>query len=138
MSLYNMLFGQNGASEALLSMLGLSVNDVGRFRDCYLVRGTERPYGDEEDKDLRIVVYTRNGGGNREEYEEVTSALQAHAEYLCDYDNDHDCTYASYEFRVPPQFKEQAEAMAAAGAEHGATPGERFEQALDAIRKSTP
>ena len=53
MSFYNMLFGQNPASDVLLATLGLTRGSVGRFRDCYV-------------KDGRICVYTRNGGGNRE------------------------------------------------------------------------
>lgn len=59
MSLYNMMFGQNEASDAILATLGLSKAKVGRFRDCWV---EETPNGK-----FRIGVYTRNGGGNREE-----------------------------------------------------------------------
>jgi len=53
MSFYNLIFGENPASDVLLATLGLSRDDVGRFRDCFVSDG-------------KIVVYTRNGGGNRE------------------------------------------------------------------------
>ena len=53
MSLYNMLFGSNPLSTVLLGTLGLTKQDVGRFRDCFISDG-------------KIAVYTRNGGGNRE------------------------------------------------------------------------
>lgn len=53
MSLYNMLFGANPASDVLLATLGLTRDDVGRFRDCSVSEG-------------QIAVYTRNGSGNRE------------------------------------------------------------------------
>lgn len=53
MSLYNMIFGQNERSDAILATLGLTTGDVGRFRNCYVADG-------------EIAVYTRNGGGNRE------------------------------------------------------------------------
>ena len=110
MSLYNALFGRNPASRLLLAMLNLTEGDVGRFRDCYLKR-------DEETKELCIVVYTRNGGGNRDDYEAVTEALQAHPAYLSDADDDFDCTYASYFFKVPEAFKATAEELAGLGAD---------------------
>ncbi len=50
--MYNMMFGQNAASDVILATLGLTTADVGRFRDCYVA-------------DRKIAVYTRNGGGNR-------------------------------------------------------------------------
>jgi hypothetical protein len=93
MSLYNSLFGQETLAPVLLNALNLSRETVGRYRDCYLAKG--------EDLGMRIIVFTRNGGGNREDYEEVTRYLQAHPLYVRDWDEEYDCTYASYEFRVP-------------------------------------
>jgi len=52
-TMYNMLFGQNPLSDVLFATLGLTKQDVGRFRDCFIAGG-------------KIAVYTRNGGGNRE------------------------------------------------------------------------
>jgi len=52
MSFYNMVFGQNPISDAILATLGLTRADCGRFRDCFIADG-------------KIAVYTRNGGGNR-------------------------------------------------------------------------
>lgn len=49
MSFYNMLFGVNSAAPVLLATLGLTLNDVPRFRDCYI---------DGE----HIVIHTRTGG----------------------------------------------------------------------------
>lgn len=90
MSLYNMLFGRNPYSQILLSLLGLSESDCGRFRDCFTnENGTE------------IHVYTRNGGGNREEYQDTIDELAKHPCYLSDADDDYDCTYATIVFRVP-------------------------------------
>lgn len=103
MSMYSLMFGQNRASGVLLSMLRLTAAEVGRFRDCFLQRA--------ESGALEIVVYTRNGGGNREDYESVTSFLRAHPQYLRDQDDDFDCTYASYVFSVPEEFKADAEEL---------------------------
>lgn len=56
MSLYNLLSGRGASGNALVAVLG--IEDVGRYRDAWIERG--------DDGKLRIAVYTRNGGGNRE------------------------------------------------------------------------
>lgn len=129
MSLYNMLFGMNPGSDFFLAMLNLQRGDVGRFRDCYLRRGPREAETVIETEPLYIVVYTRNGGGNREDYEAVTETLQAHPNYVTDYDDDFDCTYASYEFLVPEAFKAPMEEFVRATPESlpEATPQERFQ-----------
>lgn len=98
--MYNMLFGVNPAFPILLKALNVSYHgktlniegeyDPGRFRDIFL--------SGEGDK---ILLYTRNGGGNREDYEEVIRKLQTHPLYITDYDDEFDCTYATFEFSVP-------------------------------------
>lgn len=94
-----LLFGCADRELALLSYLGLRPEDVGRYRGCYL------SCGDGDDAvargEMRIVVHTRNGGGNRRRHEHVSRALRAHPSYLTDYDDDFDCTYANYEFLIP-------------------------------------
>lgn len=124
MSLYNQLFGRNPTSDLLLALLNLSQGDVGRFRDCYLARKLRE---EETEGELRIVVFTRNGGGNRDDYAGVTEALQGHPDYLLDFDDDFDCTYASYVFRVPEKFKATAEELASLGAESKESPMEKFQ-----------
>jgi hypothetical protein len=54
MSLYNIVQGMNPAADLILATLGLTRNEVGRFRDAFVTDNDE------------IAVYTRNGGGNRE------------------------------------------------------------------------
>lgn len=87
MSMYNALFGENPASEILLGLLGLERGDFYRYRDCYLTED-----GGE------IAVYTRGGGGNRDDN---TTDVAGHPNYLSDSDDDFDCTYATYYFSVP-------------------------------------
>lgn len=123
MSMYNMLFGQNPASALLLSMLHITQDDVGRFRDCYLQR-------DPVTQKLRIVVYTRNGGGNREYYAEVTEALRAHPEYSWDEEDEGDDTYTSYFFKVPESVLPVVEELARAGADKCSSGEERFQRFL--------
>jgi len=92
MSLYNLMHGVNPFSGILLSTLGLTPDDVGRFRDVSI---------QEKGGKLRISVYTRNGGGNRDDYQEVFDELEKHPNYLCDFDDSFDCTYATIEFSIP-------------------------------------
>lgn len=88
MSLYNMIFGSNPDANKLLELLGKTQADFGRYRDVYV-------------EDGYIVVHTRNGGGNRESYEEVFEEMSQHEWYSHDEDDDFDCTYANIYFKIP-------------------------------------
>ncbi len=96
MSLYNALFGTNAYAPVLLQILGIDQPDgkyeSGRFRDIYLHDG-------------KIILYTRNGGGNREQYQPIIDKLATHPNYIRDYDDDFDCTYAYIEFSIPEKSK---------------------------------
>jgi hypothetical protein len=124
-SLYNALFGRNPLSPFYLAILGLDIADVGRFRDCFLQKTDEG--------EVRIVIYTRNGGGNRDAYEEVTKNLQAHPEYVTDFDDDFDCTYASYVFKVPDKLIDTVKAFAERP-DQNVDPGARFKDLLDKMQ----
>jgi hypothetical protein len=88
--LYNVVFGMNPAALHILATLGLKPADIGRFRDCFVTQG-------------RIAVYTRNGGGNREEY---MPDFSDHPEYIEDKDDTFDSTYATIYFRLPAKHAE--------------------------------
>lgn len=121
--MYNMLFGENELADDLLKMLNLTKEDCGRYRDCYL-----------DEKGEKIIVYTRNGGGNREYYEEIFDKLSSHTNYLCDYDDEFDCTYASIEFSVPDKFIELTKEFVKKGADT-TTGSEKFKKLLDVLDK---
>lgn len=103
--LYNVVFGNTPMMPALLRLLGDP--NVGRLRDAWLEK--------LPDGTLRIAVYTRNGGGNREHYSDdreegvecgctgciITYSLPSHPLYIEDRDDEFDCTYATVYFRVP-------------------------------------
>lgn len=91
-----MLFGKNPEAEVLLAILGLKENDVERFRDVHFC---------EEG----ISIYTRTGGGNRDDYKQ--QALLTSPYYIRDEDDDYDCTYATFYFRIPEDVKEDVEAF---------------------------
>lgn len=91
--MYNMLFGKNPATAALLQILGKTEADFGRFRDVFLGDGL-------------IAVYTRNGGGNRDDYQEVFEEMRKHPNFVGDEDDSFDCTYCTYYFTYPEEYKE--------------------------------
>lgn len=96
MSLYNMINGVNPSTFFILPMLGEKHPDsYPRFRNCFI-------------NNNEIHVYTRVGGGNRNcgfgEEE-----LQQHPNYLRDFDDEEDSTYATYVFSIPDEFKNDFE-----------------------------
>ena len=91
MSLYNMLFGINPDTDKLLSLLDATKEDFGRFRNVYM-------------RDGYIVVHTRCGGGNREDY--FPDWVEDHPWYSHDEDDSFDCTYADIYFKVPENHKD--------------------------------
>lgn len=137
MSLYNMLFGVNAAAPVLLAMLGIDPDDVPRFRDCYL------------DEEKNIVIYTRTGGGNRPYYENAESYKAKSGEepdgrcwnddlrklpgFIDDCDDDFDCTYAYFKFKVPEKFAHLIEKLP-----EGVDPAKRWQETLDNLRTATP
>lgn len=121
MSLYNMLFGTNPFSDTLLQMLGITRDDVPRFRDCYL-----------NEDGSEIVIHTRTGGGNREDYEEENDALTEIAGFKYDADDDFDCTYADFHYEVPEACKSQVALLKDLGAV--TDPGARWQELLDGLR----
>lgn len=142
MSLYNMLFGVNSAAPVLLATLGLTANDVPRFRDCYI---------DGE----RIVIHTRTGGGNRDYYDSEescranypeyfdgkedpagpwNSGLTANACYLYDEDDDFDSTYANFHFKFPEEYAADLKALSERSETH--KPSEKWRALFKAMESS--
>lgn len=117
---YNMVFGQNKASDAILATLGLRRGDFGRFRDVFIAEG-------------EIAVYTRNGGGNREDYQEVFDTLSKHPCYLRNADDDFDCTYATIYFKFPEEYSEELKQLDSG---KPFDPSKMWLDAIDAIKKA--
>lgn len=98
--LYNMLAGWDQDCVWLAPML-TDENPQSffpRFRDCWL--------GSDGDT---IEIFTRVGGGNREDYECEIEALRDMPTYQLDYDDDFDCTYATFVFGVPEEWRKDFE-----------------------------
>jgi hypothetical protein len=115
--MYNAVFGQNKASDVILATLGITRGDCGRFRDTYIADG-------------KIAVYTRNGGGNREGYQDVFDALSKHPCYLSDVDDDFDSTYATIYFSYPAEFAAELKSVES---KEPFDPSKRWLDAIEAL-----
>lgn len=115
MSFYNMLFGKNPAIPYILATLRLTERDVERFRDCYVTNG-------------KIAIYTRTGGGNRDDYQQ--EKLTSHPLYLYDRDDDFDSTYATFYFSFPDEWKEE---LAAIDTGNKFNPDQRWQDLIAAL-----
>lgn len=139
MSLYNLLHGHNPAAPLLLAMIDMDQPNgkwhSGRFRDVYL-----------NEDGTRIILYTRNGGGNRQHwYDDVEPGaacgcpgctikyhLPLHPNFLFDRDDDFDCTYAYIEFSVPEQFLSITKSLSTG--EPPKTIAEKFEATIQELK----
>lgn len=104
--MYNMLFGRNILAECLLITINMTPGDFPRYRDTWLDEDKDEEENGKENKEYNLVVLTRTGGGNRDEYEEDNEALTFNEHYLYDNDADFDSTYAEFYFRIPNIFNE--------------------------------
>ncbi len=130
MSFYNMLFGKNPLSEIMLKLLDLKEEDCGRFRDAYLT------------EEGNIIVYTRNGGNNRECWDGgdncncpgciITNKLPKHPNYIRDYDDEFDSTYAYIEFSIPENYKDKVAFLQTGDAD---LVGEKFKKYIDCLKE---
>jgi len=112
----------NPDSDKLLEILGKTREDFGRFRNVYMEDGC-------------IVVHTRNGGGNREDYEDVFDEMSEHPWYSHDADDDFDCTYANIYFKLP---EDEKLLTILRGLDEGANPSKQWSElfsVLDEIKK---
>lgn len=107
MSLYNQLFGFNPFAAIFVKVAGLHHVGVPRFRDCFLERN--------KDGVLEIVLYTRSGGPNRDDYEKEHAIIAEMPNYLRTVDDDFDTTYAKFYFSIQDEIKEPMENLAAIG-----------------------
>lgn len=94
MGMYNMILGHSYFAGAILAVLGMEPKSFGRFRDAYMQDGL-------------MVVFTRCGGGNRDDYENVFEMARQHPLFVDAVDDDYDSTYCSFRFRLPKQGQDE-------------------------------
>lgn len=129
MSLYNMVFGVRASAPLILAVLKLEKDNFGRFRDAYFHRG--------QDKRITMHVYTRCGGGNRKDYEEVFEEMKAHPLFIDEWDDDYDCTYCTFEFRLPEGDTELAQIAEVFCNSNNSVPQESFKELIDRLESRT-
>ncbi|MCK9601364.1 MAG: hypothetical protein M0R06_20150 [Sphaerochaeta sp.] len=100
MSLYNLLHGFNRNAPLALALVGVKAEETGRFRDAWI-----------EEDGRHVSVFTRNGGGNREEYQETIDGMAKNPLYVEDFDDDFDCTYATIRFSIPERYHDLADTL---------------------------
>ena len=118
MSLYNRLFGENPDAMALLGMIGTTRNDFQRYRDVNL----------NKDGNI-IIVTTRLGGENRDDYKQVFTNMRRNENYIKDFDDDLDCTYCYFYFKVPEKYLHTTKMMAPE--EEPLSVGKKFEKEIE-------
>ena len=101
MSMYDMIKGNSKetAIRGIVFQALLSLDGVGRYRDAW---------AEKDGDDITLVIFTRNGGGNRqsEDLQGDIEAMQQSPYYIRDEDCNYDCTYAAFYFRCPEPQKE--------------------------------
>jgi hypothetical protein len=126
--LYNIVFGYDPAAPVVLVLLGVEptkTKDIPRFRDAWVDAREESP---------RLVIYTRTGGANRQEYEVGIAELRQLPGYLGDEDDPFDTTYASFYYAVPDKYKALVADIVSHGFARTDTPGDRWLAAINQIK----
>ena len=118
MSLYNQLFGEDENATALLGMIKVTRNDFGRYRDVHLNK-----------EGTKIIVTTRLGGGNRDDYKQVFINMTKNENYIDNYDDAFDNTYCYFVFRVPKKYLKTCQTIAPK--EDPLTVGELFKKEVE-------
>lgn len=125
-----MVHGYNHLAGYLINKLGLRPADFGRFRDAGLYENPEKK-GEHQ-----IRVLTRNGGGNRPDYQMINENLAKHPLYIKDEDDSYDSTYAYFYFKVPEEvLKDLADhEIAIEEVVDNKTLKEKFDRAISILR----
>lgn len=93
--MYSLVFGSRGDQlYGVAKFLLGEETHTGRYRDMWFEENPADPSGES----CILAIYTRNGGGNREEYDPQIKSMQVHPAYVEDADDSFDSTYATFRF----------------------------------------
>lgn len=87
--MYNQLFGINKLAPLIFAACDIDVKNIERPRDCVLRK---------EDECYIVEILTRTGGNNRKCF--PNEYLTSHKNYIDDWDDSYDSTYAHYKFNI--------------------------------------
>lgn len=94
--LYNVVLGDGHEyvrGQLIAVVLGIRFEALPRYRDAW----SEKYDGDQ----VRLAIYMRIGGANREAHANQIEQLTSLPYYLSDHDDAYDDTYATFYFRIP-------------------------------------
>ena len=123
--MYEMTCNINPDARMVLDLIGMDPEfllEECRLRDIYLSKDR-----------TRVVIFTRIGGGNRENYTPAITKLRNYKGYVTDYDDDFDNTYASFEYNIPPEKLPNVVAFLASS--DTTTGSEKLKQSLEKLEK---
>lgn len=100
MALYTQLFGENKEATSILGFANLNREMFPRYRDVFLC-----------DDGNNVIVYTRIGGPNRNNYKQQIKNIKQHKQFIKDYDDEYDNTYAYFKFKVLPEYLDTTKIM---------------------------
>jgi hypothetical protein len=113
-----MLYGASPSVFFALPMLGKHPDEYPRFRDCFVGAMTRSEELDQfgipdiaVTNEKVISVFVRVGGSNRSAYEKEIEEMRNMPNYVRDYDDSFDSTFAVFVFSVPEQWNEDFERM---------------------------
>jgi hypothetical protein len=100
MNMYNLVRGGfNPAAFWVVKWLHADFNLIPRFRDAFVRWNSDKT-------EPELIIFTRTGGGNREDYEEGITYLRSLPGYLRDADDEFDATYALFYYQCPQAERE--------------------------------
>lgn len=123
--MYEMVCNINPDAGRVISLIDIDPEwliEEARLRDVYLSKDR-----------TKVVIFTRIGGGNREAYKNAIKRLRNHKNYIKDYDDDFDDTYASFEYQIPSN--KLVEVVAFLSSSDTTTGGEKLKQSLEKLEK---
>ena len=92
MSLYNEICGENPRADAILALIGLTREQIPRYRDCYI-----------NDKQ-QLVMLTRTGGSNRDLYRDDNDWMRRQGyRFIETADDPRDPTFAHWCYMPAPR-----------------------------------
>jgi hypothetical protein len=94
--------------EGLLEWIDPYIHHFPRFRSA---RIDLVEYYSYEEGNLALIVTTRAGGGNREEYQSSIDEISRHQMCFAAEDDPTDQTYCDFYFYIPEKYHQQAEEM---------------------------
>ena len=102
MSLYHLLHGKPSDElfEKLILWSDLKNIEIPRFRDISV-----------SDKEPVVIILTRTGGGNREEYEADNVAMTVFDTFIEEYDCSWDRTYAEFRYNIKKEYIDEWKKM---------------------------